>query len=39
MNQRDIADFYEKEQLLGKGAFGKVYLGQSKITKDTVAIK
>ena len=37
--QRNIKDYYQKENLLGKGSFGKVYKALNKGSNKKVAIK
>ena len=39
MNKGNISEKYEKLEKIGEGAFGVVYLGENKETKEKVAIK
>ena len=39
INYRKIKDFYEINSKIGKGGFGKIFMGKNKKTNKTVAIK
>ena len=39
MTQNKVIEKYDKLEKIGEGAFGKIYIGQNKTTKELVALK